>query len=147
MAMAMVILHTYAYPALLIFIIVARITDKAWKRYQQQQRLAMSACWSRLVPYVCLGCVHAMGAKRLVPGDVIVIQPGVAMCDAVLLRGGALCEQSTLTGEVRHDTDYWTAHSPVYASEYLTVHAHELHTSVHAKSCLTVPASDLRACT
>ena len=106
MALAMVILHTYAYPALLIFIIVARITDKAWKRYQQQQRLATSARWSRLVPYVCLGCVHAMGAKRLVPGDVIVIQPGVAMCDAVLLRGGALCEQSTLTGEVRHNADY-----------------------------------------
>ena len=96
----MVILNTYVYPAILIAIILARISDKAYRRVQQRRRVAVSSQWPRLAPYVSNGCVHAMGAAKLVPGDVIVIQPGLAMCDAVLLRGACLAEQSTLTGEV-----------------------------------------------
>ena len=43
-----------------------------------------------------------MWAKLLVPGDVIVVQPGAAVCDMVLLQGNALAQESRLTGRVRH---------------------------------------------
>lgn len=98
--LAMIILHKYILNAVLVTILVATMVHKALQRYQQAERLAGYAHWPRLVPYVCRGIVHAMAVRQLVPGDVIVVQPGVAVCDAVLLQGGCLCEQSTLTGEV-----------------------------------------------
>ena len=96
----MIILHKYALNAILIVILVATMVHKAWQRYKQAQRLSGYVHWPRLVPYVCRGAVRAMAVRQLVPGDVIVVQPGFAVCDAVLLQGGCLCEQSTLTGEV-----------------------------------------------
>lgn len=44
--------------------------------------------------------MHAMKSQQLVPGDVIVVQTGQAVCDMVLLQGNALTEESRLTGQV-----------------------------------------------
>ena len=41
-----------------------------------------------------------MSSRRLVPGDVVVVLPGKATCDMVLLRGSCLVEESLLSGEV-----------------------------------------------
>ena len=41
-----------------------------------------------------------MSSRRLVPGDVVVVLPGKATCDMVLLRGSCLTEESMLSGEV-----------------------------------------------
>ena len=41
-----------------------------------------------------------MSSRRLVPGDVVVLLPGKATCDMVLLRGSCLTEESMLSGEV-----------------------------------------------
>ena len=41
-----------------------------------------------------------MSSHRLVPGDVVVLLPGKATCDMVLLRGCCLVEESLLSGEV-----------------------------------------------
>ncbi|KAL3153008.1 hypothetical protein ABBQ38_012035 [Trebouxia sp. C0009 RCD-2024] len=48
------------------------------------------------------GRVHAMNSQQLVPGDVIVVQAGQAVCDMVLLQGNALTEESRLTGQGRN---------------------------------------------
>ncbi len=43
---------------------------------------------------------RAISSRRLVPGDVIVVLPGKATCDMVLLQGNCLVEESVLSGEV-----------------------------------------------
>ncbi len=43
---------------------------------------------------------RAVSSRRLVPGDVVVLLPGKATCDMVLLRGSCLVEESLLSGEV-----------------------------------------------
>ena len=43
---------------------------------------------------------RAVSSRRLVPGDVIVILPGKATCDMILLRGNCLVQESNLSGEV-----------------------------------------------
>lgn len=47
---------------------------------------------------VCQNC-RAVSSKRLIPGDVIVVLPGRATCDLVLLQGNCLVEESNLPGE------------------------------------------------
>ena len=47
------------------------------------------------------GCAcRAISSRWLVPGDVIVLLPGKATCDMVLLQGNCLVEESVLSGEV-----------------------------------------------
>ena len=53
-----------------------------------------------VVPFVWVGRVLALSSRRLVPGDVVVLQRGKATCDMVLLRGAGLVEESMLSGEV-----------------------------------------------
>ena len=53
-----------------------------------------------MVPFVWVGRVLALSSRRLVPGDVVVVQRGKATCDMVLLRGAGLVEESMLSGEV-----------------------------------------------
>ena len=43
---------------------------------------------------------RAVSSRRLVPGDIIVVQQGRATCDLVLLRGSCLVGESMLSGEV-----------------------------------------------
>ncbi len=52
-----------------------------------------------MVIKLCLPC-RAVSSRRLVPGDVVVLLPGKATCDMVLLRGSCLVEESLLSGEV-----------------------------------------------
>ena len=44
---------------------------------------------------------RAVQSTRLVPGDVLVLLPGPATCDMVLLRGSCLVQESLLSGEAR----------------------------------------------
>ena len=53
-----------------------------------------------VVPIVERGWVRAAPSHKLVPGDVVVLQKGRALCDMVLLRGSCLVEESMLSGEV-----------------------------------------------
>lgn len=43
---------------------------------------------------------RAISSRWLVPGDVVVLLPGKATCDMVLLQGNCLVEESMLSGEV-----------------------------------------------
>jgi len=53
-----------------------------------------------VVPFVWVGRIMALSSRRLVPGDVVVVQRGKATCDMVLLRGAGLVEESMMSGEV-----------------------------------------------
>lgn len=57
-----------------------------------------------VVPFVWVGRVLALSSRRMVPGDVVVLQRGKATCDMVLLRGAGLVEESMLSGEVSSAT-------------------------------------------
>ena len=52
-----------------------------------------------VVPFVWVGRIMALSSRRLVPGDVVVLQRGKATCDMVLLRGAGLVEESMMSGE------------------------------------------------
>lgn len=67
---------------------------------QQNLKIVTLVNQRRLVPIVKRGWVQAMSSHKLVPGDVIVLQKGKAMCDMVLLRGSCLVTESMLSGEV-----------------------------------------------
>ena len=55
----------------------------------------------RLIPLVQEKWVRATSSHRLVPGDVIVLQKGRALCDVVLLQGACMVTESMLSGEVQ----------------------------------------------
>jgi len=57
--------------------------------------------WSKMKQEQFCGCAcRAISSRWLVPGDVIVVLPGKATCDMVLLQGNCLVEESVLSGEV-----------------------------------------------
>ncbi len=58
-----------------------------------------------VVPFVWVGRIIALSSRRLVPGDVVVLQRGKATCDMVLLRGAGLVEESMMSGEVSASLD------------------------------------------
>ena len=91
----------YYYTSVLIAIMLTGCFLSASLLHGQQQRLAAVANHTKLVPLVSKGHVRAMMSVHLVPGDVIVVQVGHAVCDMVLLQGNALAEESRLTGQVR----------------------------------------------
>lgn len=91
----------YYYTSVLIAIMLTGCILSASLLHGQQQRLAAVANHTKLVPLVSRGHVRAMMSVHLVPGDVIVVQVGHAVCDMVLLQGNALAEESRLTGQVR----------------------------------------------
>lgn len=66
----------------------------------QHSKLTALVNRQRLVPIVQAGWVKATMSYKLVPGDVIVVQPGKLTCDLVLLRGSCVVEESLLSGEV-----------------------------------------------
>ena len=70
----------------------------------RRQRLKVMALVNhcRLTPIVQAGWVRAVSSHTLVPGDVVVLQRGKAMCDMVLLQGACLVVESMLSGEVTY---------------------------------------------
>lgn len=90
----------YVYPTSLLVVILAGQGMCAYLAHQKALRLARLTTQTRLVPYVSKGYVRAMIARHLVPGDIIVLAPGLAVCDMVLLCGNCLVEESVLSGEV-----------------------------------------------
>lgn len=94
-------LHYFAFPAVLLAILLVGTAISVSLTYRQRQTLVNICSQTWLVPYVRKGYVRATTAKRLIPGDVIVVQQGVAVCDMVLLRGNCLVEDSMVSGDVR----------------------------------------------
>lgn len=90
----------YTYPVVLFAILVTGSGASSYLLHQQRLRLVNLATQRHLVPVLYQNFVRALLAKHLVPGDVVVVQRGKAVCDMVLLRGTCLAEESMLSGEV-----------------------------------------------
>ena len=90
----------YVFPVLVFSCSVlaqVAVTVTQRKQYSKAVQLMNTV---RLTPIVQDKWVKAMSSHRLVPGDVMVLQQGRALCDMVLLRGTCLVTESMLSGEV-----------------------------------------------
>ena len=94
----------YFYPVLvlLLFTISAVLLIHTLRRQRNKIMALVNEC--RLTPLVWGGWVRAISSHRLLPGDVMVLQPGKALCDMVLLQGTCLVMESMLSGEVSAHT-------------------------------------------
>ena len=68
-----------------------------------QELKTIAFCWQVLhnldiITSDVLG--RGVASHRLVPDDIVVLQPGKAACDMVLLQGNCLVGESILSGEV-----------------------------------------------
>lgn len=91
---------SFYYPSVLMAIMLIGTAISVGLTYRQRQSLYKLFTPVSLVPYVRKGYVRATTTQRLIPGDVIVVQQGSAVCDLVLFRGNCLVEASKLSGEV-----------------------------------------------
>ena len=90
----------YWLPGLLAALTTAAGVHMVLRVRQQSLKMTSLVNQRRLTPIVKGGWVRAMSSHRLVPGDVIVLQKGRAMCDMVILQGSCLVVESMLSGEV-----------------------------------------------
>lgn len=90
----------YFYPVLVLFMFTVSVT--ALTRALLRTRKTMMALMNevRLTPVVVGGWVRGVSSHKLLPGDVLVLQPGKALFDMVVLQGNCLCVESMLSGEV-----------------------------------------------
>jgi len=90
----------YFYPVLvlLLFTISAVLLIHTLRRQRKKIIALVNEC--RLTPLVWDGWVRAISSHKLLPGDVMVLQPGKALCDMVVLQGTCLIMESMLSGEV-----------------------------------------------
>ena len=89
----------YWYP-ILIWVISFPILHGSMALLKQRHNQVMTLMNEiRLTPMVQGQWVRATCSHRLVPGDVIVLQTGRALCDMVILRGACMVTESRLSGE------------------------------------------------
>ena len=90
----------YFYPVLVLslFLVSAGLLIRTLCRQRKKIMALVNEC--RLTPLVWDGWVRAISSHRLLPGDVMVLQPGKALCDMVVLQGTCLVMESMLSGEV-----------------------------------------------
>ena len=91
----------YAFPIFILLLSTCSLLHFKMILNRQRARLMDLVNQNRLMPVVRAGWVRAMLSHLLVPGDVVVIRPGKAPCDMVVLTGACLVEESMLSGEVR----------------------------------------------
>ena len=93
-------LGRYFYPAIILalFVTAATLLIITLRRQRKKMRALVNEC--RLTPVIWNGWVRAISSHRLLPGDVMVLQPGKALCDMVVLQGNCLVVESMLSGEV-----------------------------------------------
>ncbi|KAL0032691.1 hypothetical protein WJX79_003604 [Trebouxia sp. C0005] len=89
----------YAYAAVIASLTLFAMTILGVTLTEQHAKLVNLVSQSHVVPVVQQGWVRACPSHRLVPGDVLVLQKGKAVCDMVMLRGSCLVEESMLSGE------------------------------------------------
>ena len=90
----------YFYPVLVLclFNLSIVLLSRALRQKAKKMMALVNEC--RLTPLVLGGWVRATSSHRILPGDVVVLQPGKALFDMVLLQGNCLVVESMLSGEV-----------------------------------------------
>ena len=102
----------YFYPVLVVslFVVSLLVLTRALLRTRKKMMALVNEV--RLTPLVVGGWVRGVSSHRLLPGDVLVLQPGKALFDMVLLQGNCLCVESMLSGEVCVPAVLLYLHSP-----------------------------------
>ncbi len=90
----------YFYPVLVFILFMGCATALVITLRLQRKKVMALVNECRLTPLVWDGWVRAISSHRLLPGDVMVLQQGKALCDMVVLQGNCLAVESMLTGEV-----------------------------------------------
>ena len=90
----------YSYSIIIMAITLFSIITTVVQAYRYRKRLAALAHYTCEVQVMQPGgSVATMDSTELVPGDVVVVHPGLLPCDLVLLRGEAIVDENMLTGE------------------------------------------------
>ncbi len=92
----------YWLPVMLLSLTAAAAVSLIVTLRRQRIKVMALVNHCRLTPIVQAGWVRAVSSHTLVPGDVVVLQRGKAMCDMVLLQGACLVVESMLSGEVSY---------------------------------------------
>ena len=90
----------YFYPVLVLSMFTVSIVALSRALLRTRKKVMALVNEVRLTPLVVGGWVRGVSSHRLLPGDVLVLQPGKALFDMVLLQGNCLCVESMLSGEV-----------------------------------------------
>ena len=90
----------YFYPVIILslFLLSAVLLIHTLRAQRKKIKALVNEC--RLTPLVWDGWVRAISSHRLLPGDVMVLQQGKALCDMVVLQGTCVVVESMLSGEV-----------------------------------------------
>ena len=94
----------YFYPVLLVLLSIPSVWIQFKVLHSQHSRVMTLMNEVRLTPQVQQQWVRAAASYHLVPGDIIVLQRGRALCDMVVLKGACLVMESMLSGEVSHES-------------------------------------------
>lgn len=90
----------YSYSAIIVAITMFSILTTVVQSYRYRRRLAALAHYTCEVQVLQPGgSVATVNSTELVPGDVVVVHPGLLPCDLALLRGEAIVDENMLTGE------------------------------------------------
>ncbi|DBA85716.1 hypothetical protein WJX77_011623 [Trebouxia sp. C0004] len=90
----------YFYPVVLVLLSIPSLWVQLKVLHSQHSRVMALMNEVRLTPQVQQQWVRAAPSYHLVPGDVIVLQRGRALCDMVVLKGACLVMESMLSGEL-----------------------------------------------
>ncbi|DBA88976.1 TPA: hypothetical protein ACH3X2_000200 [Trebouxia sp. C0005] len=90
----------YFYPVVLVLLTIPSLWIQLKVLHSQHSRVMALMNEVRLTPRVQQQWVRAAASYHLVPGDVIVLQRGRALCDMVVLKGACLVMESMLSGEL-----------------------------------------------
>jgi cation-transporting P-type ATPase 13A2 len=90
----------YSYSLIIVAITMFSILTTVYQTYRYRKRLAALAHYTCEIQVMQPGgSVATLNSTELVPGDVVVIHPGILPADLVLLRGEAIVDENMLTGE------------------------------------------------
>ncbi|PSC67462.1 hypothetical protein C2E20_8853 [Micractinium conductrix] len=89
----------YSYSLIIVAITLFSIITNVLSAYQYRRRLAALAHYTCQVQVLQGGRLVTVDSTELLPGDVVVIHPGILPCDLALVRGEAIVDENMLTGE------------------------------------------------
>ena len=87
-------------PVLILVLVAVALSGLIRTVRRQRLRVMAMVNECRLTPLVWEGWVRAVSSHRLLPGDIIVLRQGRAVCDMIMLQGSCLVMESMLSGEV-----------------------------------------------
>ena len=104
-------------PVLILILFTAAGVNLVLTLRRQRTKVMAMVNECRLTALVWEGWVRAVSSHRLIPGDIIVLRQGKAVCDMVILQGSCLVMESMLSGEVSNlHQGNDTSSSPAFSS-------------------------------